>query len=209
MNANTETFLDCLAKARVETQPYRHWLLSGILTEEACEEIRNLPIEAPEISDYVGTRESNNDSRGYFNKEACARFGVCARLAETFNEPQVVAAIEDACGIDLSRGHPRIEYTQDRDGFWLEPHKDISVKLFTMLIYLSTEPELADAGTDIFDRNLAQVGRAPFEPNHGLIFIPGNDTWHGFVKRPIHGIRRSLIVNYVTDDWRERWQLAG
>ena len=208
MNANTETFLDCLAHARVEQQPYRHWLLSDILAEETCEGIRKLPIAAPEISDYGGTRESNNDSRGYFHKETCARFGVCAQVAETFNEPRVIGAIEETCAIDLSRGHLRIEYTQDRDGFWLEPHKDISVKLFTMLIYLSTEPELADAGTDIFDGDLNHVGRAPFEPNHGLIFIPGNDTWHGFVKRPINGIRRSLIVNYVTDDWRERWQLA-
>ena len=49
---------------------------------------------------------------------------------------------------------------------------------------------------------------APFEPNHGLIFIPGADTWHGFLKRPIRGVRRSLIVNYVGHDWRERWQLA-
>ncbi len=208
MNANTETFLDCLAGARLEAQPYRHWLLSDVLTEAACEEIRDLPIAAPEISDYGGTRESNNDSRGYFNKEACAQFGVCAEVVETFKDPRIVGALEETCGIELSQGHLRIEYTQDRDGFWLEPHKDISVKLFTMLIYLSTEPELADAGTDIFDQDLNHVGRAPFEPNHGLIFIPGGDTWHGFVKRPLHGIRRSLIVNYVTDDWRARWQLA-
>jgi hypothetical protein len=208
MNANTETFLDCLAHARVETEPYRHWLLSNMLTEETCEEIRSLPIEAPEIADYAGTRESNNDSRGYFNEETCGEFGACAQVVGTFKDPRVIGAIEKACGIDLSRGHLRIEYTQDRDGFWLEPHKDISVKLFTMLIYLSTEPELADAGTDIFDRDLNHVGCAPFEPNHGLIFIPGDDTWHGFVKRPIRGVRRALIVNYVTGDWREGWQLA-
>ena len=208
MNANTETFLDCLAHARAETRPYRHWLLSDILTEATCEGIRDLPIAAPEISDYAGTRESNNDSRGYFNEENCARFGVCAEVVETFKEPRVIGALEKTCGVDLSQGQLRIEYTQDRDGFWLEPHKDISVKLFTMLIYLSTEPELADAGTDIFDQDLNHVGRATFKPNYGLIFIPGDDTWHGFVKRPIQGIRRSLIVNYVTGDWRERWQLA-
>ena len=208
MNANTETFLDCLAHARVETEPYRHWLLSNMLTEETCDGIRSLPIEAPEISDYAGTRESNNDSRGYFNEETCGEFDVCAQVVDTFKDPRVIGAIEKACGIDLSKGHLRIEYTQDRDGFWLEPHKDISVKLFTMLIYLSTEPELADAGTDIFDQDLNHLGCAPFGPNHGLIFIPGDDTWHGFVKRPINGIRRSLIVNYVTDDWRESWQLA-
>ncbi len=208
MNFNTETFLDCLTQAQLQTRPYRYWLLSEVLTEAACEAIRELPVAAPEISDYAGTRESNNDSRGYFNPETCARFEVCAEVVETFKDARVVGALEETCGVALSRGRLRIEYTQDRDGFWLEPHKDIPVKLFTMLIYLSTEPELADAGTDIFDPSLNHVGRAPFAPNHGLIFIPGADTWHGFVRRPINGIRRSLIVNYVTDDWRARWQLA-
>lgn len=34
------------------------------------------------------------------------------------------------------------------------------------------------------------------------------DTWHGFGKRPIGGIRRSIIVNYVKDEWRSRHELA-
>ena len=46
-----------------------------------------------------------------------------------------IRKLEGTCGIDLSDGHLRIEYTQDTTGFWLEPHTDISVKLFTMLVY--------------------------------------------------------------------------
>jgi hypothetical protein len=41
-----------------------------------------------------------------------------------------------------------------------------------------------------------------------MIFVPSNSTWHGFEKRPIEGVRRSIIVNYVTNDWRAREQLA-
>ena len=96
------------------------------------------------------------------------------------------------------------------DGFWLEPHLDISVKLFTMLVYLSGEPELYDAGTDIYDATPEHrlVATAPYEKNKGLIFIPGTNTWHGFTKRPIHGVRKSVIVNWVTPEWRDRWELA-
>ncbi len=50
--------------------------------------------------------------------------------------------------------------------------------------------------------------RSPFVRNDGLIFVPGADTWHAFDPRPIPGVRKSLIVNYVTPDWRERSQLA-
>ncbi|MFQ6017430.1 MAG: 2OG-Fe(II) oxygenase [Kiloniellaceae bacterium] len=208
MNPNTETFLNCLDKAQAETQPYRHWLLADVLTEETCAGILNLPVEPPDITHYEGTRECNNDTRYYFNPEACARFDVCREVADTFKEGRTIHKLEETCDIDLSKGSLRIEYIQDTEGFWLEPHTDIREKLFTMLIYLSQEPELADAGTDIFDQELNHVKTAPFKPNHGLIFIPGKDTWHGFIKRPIRGVRRGLIVNYVTDEWRERWQLA-
>lgn len=43
--------------------------------------------------------------------------------------------------------------------------------------------------------------------NSGLLFVPGKDTWHGFEKRPIHGLRRTLIVNYVDDSWKARHEL--
>ena len=119
-----------------------------------------------------------------------------------------MSKIERLCDIDISKGHLRIEYTQDVDGFWLEPHTDIGEKLFTMLVYLSSDSEPDDAGTDIFDSDHNWVGRAPFKQDNGLIFIPGSDTWHGFVKRPLAAVRRSIIVNFVTDNWRERWQLA-
>jgi hypothetical protein len=41
-----------------------------------------------------------------------------------------------------------------------------------------------------------------------MIFVPSKGTWHGFERRPIQGVRRSLIVNYVTNEWRAREQLA-
>jgi hypothetical protein len=50
--------------------------------------------------------------------------------------------------------------------------------------------------------------RAPFVRNDGLMFVPASNTWHAFDRRPIPGVRKSLIVNYVTADWRERGQLA-
>jgi hypothetical protein len=41
-----------------------------------------------------------------------------------------------------------------------------------------------------------------------MIFVPSNITYHGFEPRQINGVRKSIIVNYVTNDWRAREQLA-
>jgi hypothetical protein len=53
------------------------------------------------------------------------------------------------------------------------------------------------------------VGRSPFVFNTAFIFIPGTDTYHGFEPRRIEGVRKSVIINYVTSEWRAREQLAN
>ncbi len=90
----------------------------------------------------------------------------------------------------------------------MEPHTDIGAKRLTFLIYLSDHPDAENWGTDIMDQAGHVLGRAPGSANRGLIFVPAADTWHGFVRRPILGVRRSLIVNYVGPEWRSRRELA-
>lgn len=205
-----ESVLACLQAARHETRPFDHWLLERVLPEGDCAAIAGLPFAPPEGAVFDGRRETNNASRVYFTPENQLRFPVCRRVVEAFLEPEVRAAIERATGADLSDGHLRIEYCQDGEGFWLEPHTDIRVKKFTMLVYLSDEPGLEKAGTDLHEGppDFKYVGSAPYGRNRGLIFIPGDDTWHGVGHNPIQGIRRSIIINYVTSDWRDRWELA-
>ena len=126
----------------------------------------------------------------------------------SFQSPEVVRVIERATGADLAGAFVRLEYAQDTDGFWLEPHTDLGVKRFTMLIYLSESPHQADLGTDIFRDPATWAARPPFTDNTALVFVPGSDTWHGLTRRPIEGVRRSVIMNYVSDEWRAREQLA-
>ena len=112
------------------------------------------------------------------------------------------------CGIDLTGNYLRLEYAQDTDGFWLEPHTDLGVKKFTMLIYLSDEAGHDKLGTDIYSDVNTHLGSSPFAKNSAMIFIPADNTWHGFEKRTIPGVRKSLILNYVTPEWRAREQLS-
>lgn len=207
-SANTACLLRALARSDRYDEPYTHWLLENVFTTAVIDRLLGLPITPAEADYGVGKREYNNATRVFFNPETQARLAVCAEVAQTLQSREVIEQIEQLCAVDLSGSYLRIEYTQDSDGFWLEPHTDIRVKRFTMLVYLSKEPEAADLGTDIYDAQKTLVKRAPFRSNHGLIFIPGDNTWHGFAKRPIIGVRRALIVNYVSDEWRDRFELA-
>ena len=210
LNRTAQTFLASLAAAHHGREPYDHWLLQNALPAEICNGIATLPFSPPRSAVHDGRRESNNSTRVYFSPDVQARHPVCREVAQAFNHPEVVRAIERRTGSRAGEGRLRIEYCQDVDGFWLEPHVDIPVKLFTMLIYLSDDPALRDAGTDIYDASPEHrlLKSAPYEWNAGLIFIPGKDTWHGFTPRPIRGVRKSIIVNYVAPAWRAVHELA-
>jgi hypothetical protein len=209
-NAIGQQFVRCLDRSDRRTRPFRYWLLANVLPAGTLEAIATLPFPPPSAVAFDGRRETNNSTRVYVTPENQQRFPVCRALAEGFRHPLVMRAIQQETGTDLSEGQLRIEYCQDTYGFWLEPHVDIPVKLFTMLIYLSGQPELRDAGTDIYDASPEHrlVATAPYEKNNSLIFIPGHDTWHGFTRRPIPGVRKSIIINYVSPAWRDVYELA-
>lgn len=197
-----------LRHASAETQPYPYWLLRGVLPPSLARAVIALPFMPPRIGDTLGRRETHNSARIFASPENRHRFAACETLAEAFQDDATCGLLEDLCGIHLAGSFLRIECCLDTDGFWLEPHTDIGAKLLTMLVYLSDHPDAADWGTDIMDADGRVLGRAPGTFNSGLIFIPGPDTWHGFTRRPIRGVRRSLIVNYVKPEWRSRHELA-
>jgi len=197
-----------LARAARGEHPYRHWLLDDVLPREVCDGLIALPLRPPEIGDTLGRRETHNASRIFVTPESRARLLACASLAEALQSPGWIALLERHCGVALGGSYLRIEYCLDQGGFWLEPHTDIGAKLFTFLIYLSDHPDAANWGTDILDAEHRLVTRAPATFNSGLIFVPAADTWHAFAPRPIAGIRRTLIVNYVVPEWRSRHELA-
>lgn len=204
----TSWFTWALDKADEHDEPYRHWLLDEALPPEVAHDIAALPFEAPAIGDTQGKRETHNTTRTFFSAANRKDFPVCNAVAAAFQSEAMVETLEAETSVRLSGSFLRIEYCQDSDGFWLEPHTDIGAKLFTMLIYLSDVPEAEGWGTDIYDGEKRRVGSAPGGFNKGLIFVPGSETWHGVGKRAFSGVRKSIIVNYVKPEWRSRHELA-
>lgn len=202
------TLLESFAASRCNPAPYPHWFLKGCLPPAAAEEITALPFPAPALGGISGKREVHNATRKYFDRDNAATFPVCKAFNDAFQDRRMTAAIEKTFGTRLSGTYLRVEYAQDIDGFWLEPHTDLGVKVFTMLLYLSKETGHRDLGTDIYDADKKPVGRSPFEPNGAMVFVPSNVTFHGFEPRPIPGVRKSVIINYVTNEWRAREQLS-
>ena len=212
MAETTETVVSSLlagfaAGERHET-PYRHWIVGKCLPAASIDELNGLPFPAPALDGVSGKREVHNATRRYFDVENRAKYPVIAAVSEAFQDARVTRNIETTFGTKLGGTYLRIEYAQDTNGFWLEPHSDLGVKLFTLLLYTSADPSHADLGTDIYDTDKRHIARSPFKPNAAMVFVPSKITFHGFEPRRIEGVRKSVIVNYVTNEWRAREQLA-
>jgi hypothetical protein len=188
--------------------PYRHWTVKEIFPQDTVEQLRSLPFSVQNVDGVSGRREIHNATRTYFDAENNARHSVCGDISTALQDSESVRALADAFEVDLSGTYLRIEYATDTDGFWLEPHTDLGVKKLTFLYYLSNEPGHEDLGTDIYSAKDVHFGRPAFTPNSALVFVPADNTWHGFEPRPITGVRKSVIVNYVTSEWRAKEQLA-
>jgi hypothetical protein len=208
VDAVAHHFGRALERSRRNDRPYRHWTLEEVLPESICTGILTLPIAPPMLGRTDGTRGSYNAQRSFITPELRRKFSTCAVLAEALQRPDIARLLRQTCAIEVEGGYLRMEYMQDTDGAWLEPHRDIPEKLFSMVIYLFTGPDAKDWGTDIYDAERRWVGRSPGDFDSGVIFVPGPDTWHGFDPRPIVGVRRLMEINYVRPSWRDRDQLS-
>ncbi len=206
-------FVNALTHSVRKDSPFVRWALKDTLPEALCVGVLCLPICPPIIEECAGVRDykGNNSKRSFFTPQLQADFPTCANFAQGFQRPEVARCLQQTLGRtpeEMEGSYLRIEYIQDTDGAWLKPHCDIPEKLFSMVVYLCTGPEAKNWGTDIYDADQKWVARAPAEFNTAAIFMAGANTWHGFDKRPIIGVRRLMEVNYVRPTWRDREQLC-
>ena len=188
-------FAHAFARADHRDAPYRHWLLDNILPGDILAALQSLPIFAPKLIRTNGTRA--RFGRAFLTPMLQTVDPVFATLAAVFQHPSIVRDLEAVCGVLLRGSYLRLEYCQDREGFWLAPHTDEGAIRLALRIHLSGGPNAVDWGTDLFENPKVLSDRTPFGLGKGLCFAPGPRTWHGFRPRPIIGTRRSLAVQYV------------
>lgn len=201
-------FFDSLNQSSKIEDPYPLWQIDNVFPTEAVDELLEMKAKFATMEYALGRREENNDKRGYFDVNRRKNVPVCDTISNLFQDADTVRAIENKFEIDLAGTYLRIEFSQDSEGFWLEPHTDLGVKKFTMLLGLSREEEAHTWGSSIYRDKDTFHHNAPYESNRAFIFVPSDNTWHGFNARAINGVRKGLIINYVTEEWRARHELS-
>lgn len=201
-------FMNSLEAANVKEDPYQHSLLSNLCEPTLVDGLLDIPFAPIELDYSVGSREEFNPVRRYLNSEIIETYPAARRFADIFLSMDIIGKFEEMGGVVLKDSLLRIEYAIDTNKFWLQPHTDIGAKLFTMLVYLSKDADSEEWGTDIYVNADTHHSTAPYRSNSAMMFFPADNTWHGFEPRTIKGIRKSLIINYVKPEWRNRHELV-
>ncbi|GAB6967354.1 hypothetical protein JCM25156A_13910 [Komagataeibacter kakiaceti JCM 25156] len=189
--------------------PFPHWQMHDVLPASVATALVTWMPDARFLGGESGGQRAGRNGRRLFITPALrAANPALDDLARLFDDAGTRATFTSRCDANLENAALRLELCLDTDGFWLEPHTDIGAKRLTLLVSLSMGAEAADWGTDIMTAEGAPVARASGLFNSGLLFIPSDRSWHGFLPRPLKGVRRTLIVNYVGPEWLATDELA-
>ena len=189
--------------------PFNHWVFSNCLEEGALDEISYSNIPSGDRM-YDGTRAADHTGQGvdgklrlFITKNNCQNFPYLTKLIQSLQSIEMVNKISKIIDKDLSNSYVRLEVIGDKKGFWLKPHKDISEKLMTMMVWANPYNEASNLGTDLYDKNFKLVKTIEYVHNSGYFFSSGDDTWHGLELKEIQKERRCIQINYVTfnTDW--------
>ena len=189
--------------------PFNHWVFTKCLEEGALDEISFSNIPSGDRK-YDGTRAADHTGQGvdgklrlFITKNNCQNFPYLTKIIGSLQSIEMVNKISKIINKDLSNSFVRLEIIGDKKGFWLKPHKDISEKLMTMMVWANPYNESSNLGTDLYDKNFKLVKTIEYIHNSGYFFSSGDDTWHGLELKEIQKERRCIQINYVTfnTDW--------
>ena len=189
--------------------PFKHWEISKCLNDKTLNEISYTNIPDGQRS-FDGTRAADHTGGGvdgklrlFLDNDNSHNYPNLTNVINELQKKELYEKIGDLINRDLSNSFVRLEIIGDKKGFWLKPHKDISEKLMTMMIWANPYEESESLGTDLYDNDFKLVKTIKYLHNNGYFFSSGQDTWHGLELKEIKKERRCIQINYVSfnTDW--------
>ena len=180
-----------------DTTPHRWWTVNKAFTDRQSEKIEEMFPDDPAKG--TGTRSSINKFRKFVKRDTPE-----GKVFSEYNKDSFKAHITDVTGVDMLQGALRIELCLDGSGFWLDQHVDIPEKLMTLQVYIGGGNSVW--GTHLYTQPDVLYKALPFIHNTGWLSVLGEPVLHGVPKNKVDGLRKSVIINYVTD-WKDTEQL--
>ena len=130
--------LESLQRSKWQDNPWDHFIIENILTDEQVAEIRGATVERGGVlhdgtrSGYVkGVEKQNHKLREYITKDNYKKYPELTKFINELRSRPVRELIAKMVGNedDFAGSFVRVEVLNDVEGFWLKPHCDIPEKL--------------------------------------------------------------------------------
>lgn len=219
-------------RERVRTWPFPHLVVENFLDPGLFDALRSLDLSdraIPRHPGMVATREGrrfslySNGGEAEDGSQVPEALATCRKvLAHPFTSAAMLEIFRPVVAsrfkIDPLPWYPSIEFIEDREGYALAPHTDVSQKVVTCLIYLARDGADPSLGTRLYaprpgaaglptrmdsrrvdPEALVEVCVAPYRPNTSLLFAPFLRSLHG-VAATAPGTERRLLQYQITLD---------
>ena len=174
--------VDCINSFKMRDHPFIHYVNdSPTVPNEVAKKLKSLAKKTYTPIDFTGSRADYGASRLFIKEDSDVDNGI-KQFALTLDSLEFRIKLQEKFNTSLLKASLRLELVTDVNGFWQVPHTDVKDKKITWLTYLSTVEECGEVGTSLANTDKEFVGSAIFGFNKGLIFIPSDNTWHGFRK---------------------------
>ena len=178
---------DAVREAPLANEPYRYFLGSGVLRQEA---IAALKRDFPTIT-----------KPGYLTVDEVDLKGCFKTLIEEIESADFSEVLSQKFGINL-HPFPRLttirKLSQGKDG---RIHTDGPSKVMTLLIYMNDDWQADGAGRlrVLYDGEHFEPYAAEVPPTMGTVFafLRADHSWHGH--KPFTGERRVVQTAWITD----------
>lgn len=176
--------------------PFDHYTFTDFFCEKELTGIDSIKLQDHSAS--LNGARTTNTNRFFVDSENMQNNSALKRIAEFFLRDENINMFEKESGRKIRGNYLRVEFIEDKEKSWLEPHVDIEEKIMSLLVYLNNTNELESIGTALYNENKEYVKTVPYINNTGFYFYPGKNTWHGLESVEIKERRRAVMVNYCT-----------
>jgi len=203
-----EHFRDCLAKARVELDPFPHYYLEHVFPDDYYQQLLdNLPssdvyknlYEVTDLKlDHFRHRDQRDMDAGWTTRLPHDLQPFWTAFNNWFLGPDLSRAVLDSFHTQRSTW-PEVsvesQFIRHRAGYFLGPHSDLFTKLVVLLIYLAPDNSAEHLGTSLYRpkdptfscrdskhypfEDFIRVKTAPYKPNSLLAFMRSDISFHG------------------------------
>lgn len=178
------------------SDPFNHYTFTDFFCDRELADIASIKLQSHSAS--LDGARTTNSNRFFVDKENMWSNSALNRIVDFFLRDDIILMFEQESGKTIRGNYLRVEFIEDKEKSWLEPHVDINEKIMSFLVYLNNTDESESIGTTLYNKDKEYIKTVPYINNQGFYFYPGDDTWHGLESVDIKERRRAVMVNYCT-----------